>query len=245
MQVTALGGGRGWLDYPAALSLFRLDARVGHLWQISEAGRTWAQQNKFRQDYLNGVPGAAFALPPDPPGGPSIHQLGNAIDTNERIVWLLNEYGWFQTALARDEPWHFEYDWSRDQHRNEGIPAGAGDSADFPTQGNKPPAPIEEEEDDMSRNAMVFKFANEANTLMSVMAFNTDTGWETIWHTSVDSTWGNYNNELRKALSAGETTANVTPSHWDAIRASNAELRARITGSAVAEKPAEPTPPKA
>jgi hypothetical protein len=118
-----LRGGRGWLDDGAAYSLWRLDARVGHLWQVSEAGRTWDQQNKFRQDYLNGVPGASFALPPDPPGGPSIHQSGNAIDTDERVVWLLNEYGWFQTALARDEPWHFEYDWWRDQHRNEGIPA--------------------------------------------------------------------------------------------------------------------------
>lgn len=153
MQITDLGGGRGWLDYPAALSLFRLDARIGHLWQISEAGRTWEQQNKFRQDYLNRVPGASFALP----AGTSIHERGRAIDTNERIVWLLNEYGWFQTALAIGEEWHFEYDASRDQHYNEGAPAGGG-AVDFEENDMTP------EQDQILRNIAGFIYAGGTST---------------------------------------------------------------------------------
>lgn len=120
MQITDIGYGRGWLDISAARSLWRIDARLGRPLDINEAGRTWAQQNKFRQDYLNGVPGAAFALP----AGTSIHEQGRAIDTDDRFIAIMNDHGWFQTALARSEPWHFEYDYNRDNHRNE--PASGG-----------------------------------------------------------------------------------------------------------------------
>ena len=120
MQTTDLGGGRGWLDAPAAASIARIDAQLGRRLQITEAGRTRDRQAELRRDYERGLPGAAFALPPDPPEGPSIHQLGGAIDTDEwasaSVLALLGEHGWARTALNRKEPWHFEYAPTRDQH---------------------------------------------------------------------------------------------------------------------------------
>lgn len=119
-----LGGGRGWLEDPAAKSLCRIDRQIGHLLQVTEAGRTWEQQNEHFQIYLRD--GYPIALSPD---APSIHQLGGAIDTNERLVAILNDHGWYQTVY-RDgvlvEPWHFEYFASRDNHRDEVVELDQG-----------------------------------------------------------------------------------------------------------------------
>ena len=135
--MVSLGSNRGWLNGPAAYSLFRLDVRIGHLWQITEAGRTWDQQNEHYQHYLQY--GSPIALSPN---APSLHQMGNAIDTNERITWLLNENGWYQTVFrwvngvwTLVEPWHYEYFAERDDHYGETAGGGA---VEFP-----------EEEDDM------------------------------------------------------------------------------------------------
>lgn len=124
MRIVELGGGRGSLEEEAAKSMRRLDLYIGHLWQISEALRTWEQQEKFYQayrSYLNGGPWAAIALSPD---APSIHQLGQAIDTDERLVEVLNDHGWYQTVYRNGElvePWHFEYFASRDNHRDQVV----------------------------------------------------------------------------------------------------------------------------
>lgn len=144
----SLGGGRGWLEASAAYSLFRLDARIGRLWDINEAGRTYAQQAEFYATYQR--VGYPIALSPD---APSIHQKGQAIDTDDQIVWLLNENGWFQTVYRNGslvEPWHFEYDYSRDQHRNE--PASGGSEA-FPEEDMTP------EQDGLLRNIAAHLFA--------------------------------------------------------------------------------------
>jgi hypothetical protein len=117
-----LGHGRGWMNGPAAASIRRLDARIGHPWQVTEAGRTWDEQNAHYQNYMrNGYP---IALSPD---APSLHQRGNALDTDERTTWLLNEYGWFHTVhrwvngvWTLVEPWHYEYFSERDNHLGEG-----------------------------------------------------------------------------------------------------------------------------
>lgn len=120
MRRTDIDYGRGWLDKPAAASLRRVDATLGHNLQVTEAGRTWAQQNAhwltFQRD------GYPIALHPDTP---SIHQLGNAIDTDERNLPVLNDHGWFQTVYRNGvlvEPWHFEYDPTRDNHLNDNTP---------------------------------------------------------------------------------------------------------------------------
>lgn len=89
--------------------------------QVTEAGRTWERQNEHYQAYLNGT--GALALHPDTP---SIHQLGNAIDTDEgqRHLGLLEEHGWIRTVYRGGvlvEPWHFEYFRYRDNHYNEEI----------------------------------------------------------------------------------------------------------------------------
>ncbi|MGO2091374.1 MAG: hypothetical protein ACTH34_05840, partial [Microbacterium gubbeenense] len=117
MQTTQLSNGRGWLDAPAAASLTRIDAEVGHPLDINEAGRTWAQQNAHYQRYqsfLAGGPWAPIALP----AGSSIHEFGRAIDTDEQITTVLNRHGWFHTVYRGGvlvEPWHYEYDYTRDQ----------------------------------------------------------------------------------------------------------------------------------
>lgn len=116
-----LGGGRGWLEDPAARSIARIDREIGHRCQITEAGRTWEKQNEHYQRYLRN--GSPIALHPDTP---SVHQLGAAIDSNEaqRILSVMDRHGWRRTVYRNGqlvEPWHFEYFWSLDQHRNETI----------------------------------------------------------------------------------------------------------------------------
>lgn len=116
MTTTHLDGGRGWLTPDAAASIHRIDAALGHLLQITEAGRTWAQQMGNYQAWLDGD--GAYALHPDTP---SVHQLGNAIDTDEgaAILTLMQAHGWRRTALAHGEWWHFEYFPDLDRHKEE------------------------------------------------------------------------------------------------------------------------------
>lgn len=119
MNVTQLSNGRGWLDADAAASLHRIDAALGHPMQVTEAGRTWARQNQHYQAYLNGT--GALALHPDTP---SVHQLGNAIDTDEgqSHLDLLEDHGWIRTVFRNGrliEPWHYEYSRDRDNHYDE------------------------------------------------------------------------------------------------------------------------------
>jgi hypothetical protein len=128
-MVTTLSAGRGWLTDEAAASIVRIDAALGHPMQITEAGRTWAQQNAHYQAYLRYLAGGAYAPIALSPDAPSIHQLGNAIDTDEgqKHVSLLAEHGWIRTVYRAGklvEPWHFEYSTSRDHHL--AAPTGSG-----------------------------------------------------------------------------------------------------------------------
>lgn len=126
-----LGADRGWLGREAANSIFRIDGQLGHLLQITEAGRDWDQQNAHYQTYLR--VGYPIALSPD---APSIHQKGGAIDSNEaqRIVSILEDHGWRRTVYrwvngvwTLVEPWHFEYFAHLDNHRYDPTPAGEAD----------------------------------------------------------------------------------------------------------------------
>jgi len=137
-EMVDLGGGRGWLDRPAADSVFRIDRQLGHLLQITDAGRTWGQQNVEFQTYLR--VGYPIALDPDTP---SIHQRGAAVDSNEaqRILAIMADHGWYRTVYrwvngvwTLVEEWHFEHSPERDNHIND--PAA-------------PAAQIPSEEDDM------------------------------------------------------------------------------------------------
>lgn len=149
-QAVDIGGGRGRLAPAAAASLRRLDARIGHLWDINEAWRSPEQADAnyaayvAYRNYQNGGPFAPWA-PIALPANASIHCIGYAIDTDEQIVWLLNENGWFQTVYRNGqlvEPWHFEYDYSRDQYRNESAGGGA---VAFPTEDDMPLTPADAE----------------------------------------------------------------------------------------------------
>ncbi len=123
-----LGYGRGWLDRKPAASIFRIDQRIGHPIQITEAGRTWERQNEWHQKYLRD--GYPIALSPNTP---SVHQEGGAVDSDEaqRILAIMHDNGWRRTVYrwingvwTLVEEWHFEYFEHLDNHRHEGTPAG-------------------------------------------------------------------------------------------------------------------------
>lgn len=142
---TDLGHGRGWASPKAAASIRRIDAQLGRLADINEAGRSPEQANVNRarwlayERYLNGgpwAPKAPYALGADQ----SVHCWGNAADSDDwynahaAAVWRDN--GWKQTAryfdrngrpTAKDEPWHGEYFEHLDNHRNDPAPAAAGE----------------------------------------------------------------------------------------------------------------------
>lgn len=129
-RIVNLGGGRGHLREDAAKSLHRVDKRIGHRSQITEALRSWLQQDGHYQaylGYLRGGPWAPIALSPNTP---SVHQKGAAVDSDElqRRVALMEEHGWFRTVYRMVggkwtlvETWHFEYDPSRDRHYHEVV----------------------------------------------------------------------------------------------------------------------------
>lgn len=127
---TPLGGGRGWLDAAAAASIRRIDAAIGHMLQITEAGRSFFQQEEHWLKYLRD--GYPIALNPNTP---SEHQKGKAIDSDEaqNFVGFMEQHGWFRTVYrwvngkwTLVERWHFEYFIDRDQHRNDPTPSGSG-----------------------------------------------------------------------------------------------------------------------
>lgn len=120
--MTDLGHNRGWLSPAPAASIARIDRQIGHPLQVTEAGRTWAQQKAHWDTYQRY--GKPIALHPDTP---SLHQLGNAIDSDEaqRFVGLMADHGWIRTVWRNGrlvEPWHFEYRIADDRHRNDPAP---------------------------------------------------------------------------------------------------------------------------
>lgn len=123
--IVNLGGGRGLLREEPAKSLARIDRKLGHRMQITEALRSWAQQNEHYQTYLKY--GRPIALNPNTP---SIHQLGYAIDSDEaqNHIALMEDHGWRRTVYrwvdgvwTLIERWHFEYNESLDNHRHEVV----------------------------------------------------------------------------------------------------------------------------
>lgn len=121
--MTDLTAGRGWLNPAPAASIARIDRALGHPLQITEAGRSWAQQKAHWDTYQSR--GWPIALHPDTP---SVHQLGAAIDSDEaqKHLNLMTEHGWIRTVYRNGrlaESWHFEYAEHRDQHINDAAPA--------------------------------------------------------------------------------------------------------------------------
>ena len=113
-------GKRGWLDAPAAESIARIDAELGYLIQITEAGRDYSRQEYLYHLYLAGK--GNLALPP----GTSIHEFGRAIDTeagrDPKVFEVLTRHGWKQTVYRNGvlvEYWHFEYFPENDRMKGE------------------------------------------------------------------------------------------------------------------------------
>lgn len=129
----ALSHGRGWLTAESAASIHRIDREIGHPLQITEAGRNWDEQNEHWLTYLR--VGYPIALHPD---APSVHQKGDAIDSDEaqQILGVMTDHGWIRTVYRRVngvwtliERWHFERFPDKDNHRNDPAASGAGSTA--------------------------------------------------------------------------------------------------------------------
>lgn len=116
--------GKHWLDKGPAESYSRMIAD-GLPSGITSAGRTYAEQKKLYDDWKAGrfqTSGAVSA-----PGSKwSLHEKGNAIDVPEPArAWMHKhgaKYGWINPAWAKNkrgnyEPWHFEYDASKDSRK--------------------------------------------------------------------------------------------------------------------------------
>lgn len=102
-----------WLDAPAAASYFRMLAAGMPRGGITDAGRTYAQQQVMYARYLRGELLATAARP-----GTSKHEKGNALDLSGAArEWVRShgrQFGWLIDQVAR-EPWHMEYAISLDR----------------------------------------------------------------------------------------------------------------------------------
>lgn len=122
-QTVDIGHSRGRLAPAAAESLARIDAEAGRPLDVNSAWRDPVLQDRMYAAWLawiNGTgtqPNHGRALP----SWQSIHCRGMAIDTDDwqQLKKLLNAHGWFQ--VADDEPWHFEYDPTRDTRKDDDM----------------------------------------------------------------------------------------------------------------------------
>lgn len=113
--------GSHWLSPAAAASWRRMRAAGMPSGGITEAGRTRARQEYLYAQYLAGKLVAYAAVPGSPE---SRHETGHAIDiqtASAAQAWLIAHgaaYGWARPLLNRPkpEPWHWEYDLTRDRH---------------------------------------------------------------------------------------------------------------------------------
>ncbi len=108
-------GQEAWLDAPAAASLRRAFELGAPRVDLSDAGRTYAEQKQLYEAYLRGELPATAARP-----GTSLHETGLAVDAREPLRAWLHEhgaaFGWIGWTVAR-EPWHFVYVADRDTYR--------------------------------------------------------------------------------------------------------------------------------
>jgi hypothetical protein len=141
-------GGRGRATLQCVWSINRIDQQLGRPLDINSAWRDPVTQerlyNEYRAyvNYQNGgpwAPRAPIALPPEQ----SVHCRGEAIDSDDGysdyVVGVLNRNGWFHTVYRNGvlvEPWHFEYDYNRDDFRG-GLPAGEEEDDMFSEEDRK------------------------------------------------------------------------------------------------------------
>ena len=113
-------GRDAWLYENAALSYFRMLADGMPAGGITDAGRTYAEQQALWNAYLRGELVATAARP-----GTSKHESGRAMDlSGEARAWVRAngaKYGWMRDRV-RNEPWHFEYEWANDSQIGRGDP---------------------------------------------------------------------------------------------------------------------------
>lgn len=109
----------------AAASWLRMEEDAGRPIDCNSSYRDWNTQLNMWAAWEAYVHGRG----PRPPHGRAIHPdksmhcRGIAADTDDWALLLrLSSHGWRRTAT--DEPWHFEYQYWNDEHRNR--PAGGG-----------------------------------------------------------------------------------------------------------------------
>lgn len=116
----------------AADSFRRLEHAWGEPVDVNSTYRDWDRQLRMYNDwraYVNGTgpkPNHSRAIHPKY----SKHCLGLALDsddwTSPGFIALATEHGWIRTAASDPtERHHFEYQWARDKHRGEPVPASS------------------------------------------------------------------------------------------------------------------------
>lgn len=161
---------------PAAASAFRraeaqVLAEFGRLIDVNSTYRSWATQLdmwKAWNAYVAGNgphPGHSKAVHPSE----SFHVSGLALDSddwiNTRIVQILAENGFIRNRLyVPNERHHFEYIESRDQHRNDPVPAGT--KAPAPA-----PKPVIDEDEENTMKVFGYKKPGDKRTTYVTMDF--------------------------------------------------------------------------
>ena len=207
---------------PAAASFRRLERALGRQVDVNSTYRDWDLQLRMYNDWRAYVDGTG----PRPAHSRAIHPKyskhcqGLALDSDDwrtpGFIPLAEEHGWIRTAASDPtERHHFEYQWWRDQHRNDPAPAG-----------HTIPTTQEDEEDDMAslKGATYVRAADKANVCI---LFNEASGFY-FEHTGVG---GKYNNPIAENWGTG-TWPPITESHATVIkRALDAVRRTTVAGS--------------
>lgn len=110
-----------WLNPEAAASYRRMRAAGMPAGGITDAGRTYAEQQALYDQYLAGLLLATAARP-----GESAHETGECLDmktAHSAHHWMLvhaADHGWSRPLLTarKPEPWHWKHTTSRDRHRD-------------------------------------------------------------------------------------------------------------------------------
>lgn len=205
----------------AAASMRRLEAALGRPHDCNSSTRDYDLQERMWKAWEAWVAGRG----PKPNHSRAVapwlskHCMGLADDSDDwttpGYIALAEEHGWIRTAA--DDPTerhHFEYQWWRDQHRNDPAPAG---NTTTPTES--------EEDDDMRTPAMFYTTKNDLPATASNPVDTyiiTDTNG---YYSPVSGVSGDYASRLAQAYQITVDAKHITRDHARRIEQDCAAMR--------------------
>lgn len=190
----------------AAAAFRRAEADVGRQIDVNSTYRSWDTQLAMHEAslaYLAGrgpYPGHSYAAHPKY----SRHVGGTALDSDDwrdtRVRAILADHGFIRNQLhVKNEEHHFEYLSERDNHRNEGTPAG-GDEKPLPT-------PDQSEEDDMANPRQIHYVEPNGRVMRALLV--PGTGYFVKWTEGGAATIANRLATNMETNSSSEVTKSV------------------------------------